>query len=260
MHIAVVTGASSGIGRCFALELAKREPLDELWAIALPGPELDSLQAELSIPVRLFPYDLTDSGNLQRYAALLESEQPCVSVLVNAAGFGQFALSTAVPLDISCNMVDLNTKALLSVCQLTLPYMRRGGSIINMGSLSAFQPVPYINVYGATKAFVLSYSRALGVELRPRGIRVIAACPGWVNTPFFKRAVVDPNAVTYYNSIWKPQDVVARAFHDLARGRDVSILGFPIRLQVFLTKLLPHKWIMAIWMRQQKHNRRPAED
>jgi short-subunit dehydrogenase len=152
-------------------------------------------------------------------------------------------------------MINVNVKALAALSALCVPYMPPGSAILNMGSLSAFQPVPYINVYGATKAFVLSHTRALNVELRPRGIRVMAVCPGWVETEFFDHAVSGNGAVTYFNKIWKSEDVVRRAFADLARGRDVSILGASVRFQVLLTKLLPHPLVMWVWMRQQKHSK-----
>lgn len=257
MNIAVVTGASSGMGRVFAIELAKTQPLDEIWVIARREQRLKELQNLVSVPVRVLPYDLTVQENIEAYAALLAREKPNVAVLVNASGFGRFTLTTNVPLDVSLHMIDLNVKAIVSMCNVTLPYMTRGSRIINLGSLSSFQPVPYINVYGATKAFVLSYSRALNVELQPLGIRVIAVCPGWVKTEFFDHAVVDEDAVTYYNYMWEPEDVVAKALRDLSKGKDLSILGAPIRMQVLLTKLLPHKLVMRVWMKQQKHDKYP---
>ena len=114
-----------------------------------------------------------------------------------------------------------------------------------------FQPVPYIGVYGATKAFVLSFSRALNVELNSRKIRVMAVCPGWVKTEFFDHAVVD-DTITYYNKVFTPEEVISRALRDMKKGKDVSVCGFSIRAQVLLTKLLPHKIVMKIWCRQQK--------
>ena len=148
-------------------------------------------------------------------------------------------------------MADLNVKALMTVTHLVLPHMEKGGEIYNLGSLSSFQPVPYIGVYGATKACVLSFSRALNVELKAAGIRVMAVCPGWVKTDFFQRAVHD-DTITYYNRFYTPEQVVTRAIRDMARKKDVSIVGFPIRMQVLGVKLLPHRLVMKIWCRQQK--------
>ena len=256
MNIAVITGASSGMGRDFALRISKTEQLDEMWIIARRKERLEELKERLGLPVRVLCLDLTDEKSLAEYSALLADIKPNISLLVNASGFGRFALSDDIPLEISQSMIDINIKALVSMTDISLRYMSRGSRVINVGSLSAFQPVPYINVYAATKAFVLSYSRALNVELKPRGIRVVAVCPGWVKTEFFEHAVTDNDAVTYYNYLWESADVVTKAFRDLKKGRDVSILGAPIRIQVFLTKLLPHKFVMKIWMRQQKHDKR----
>ena len=108
------------------------------------------------------------------------------------------------------DIIDLNDRALTAMCPLVLPYLHEGRRIYNMGSMSSWQPVPYINVYGASKAFVLSFSRALNVELVSRGIRVMAVCPFWVKTEFFDHAVSD-DTVTYYSRYYEAPDVVRRA-------------------------------------------------
>ena len=141
--------------------------------------------------------------------------------------------------------------------------MKRGSKIVQVDSLSAFQPVPYMTVYGASKAYVLSYSRAMNVELKPRGIRVMAVSPGWVKTDFFDRAEQDRNApvVSYMNVLYEPADVVRTAIRDLYHTKkDLSIHGFPVKAQVFGVKLLPHKLIMKIWMNQQKLDQKQPQD
>jgi short-subunit dehydrogenase len=129
--------------------------------------------------------------------------------------------------------------------------MKRGSEIYQLGSLSSFQPVPYIGVYGASKAYVLSFTRALGMELKPRGIRVMAVCPFWVKTEFFNRAVTD-DTIVYYARYYEAKNVVTQALRDMKRGKDVSIHGKYAQAQVFATKLLPHKAVMKIWCKQQK--------
>lgn len=255
MKIAVVTGASSGMGRQFALQLTQYEKFDEMWVIARRQQPLEELRAQVGCPVRPICLDLADSAALASYSALLQQHAPQVAVLVNCAGFGKFGRYDEIPLEDCMGMIDLNCKALVAMTQLTLPYMAAGGRIVQLDSLSAFQPVPYLNVYAATKAFVLSYSRALGRELRQRGVRVLAVCPGWVKTAFFDRAGTTSNtAITYFNALFQAEDVVRTALRQLYRGKkDVSIHGASIRLQVLATKLLPHRWVMEIWMRQQKH-------
>lgn len=250
--IAIITGASSGMGRDFVHQLDRDEKFDEIWVIARRAERLEALRSEIRASLRTLPMDLTDPDSFTRYQSLLEADKPDVAVLVNASGYGKFARHDEVSLDETLGMIDLNCRALVAITELTLPYMQKGGRVYQLGSLSSFQPVPYINVYAASKAFVLSYSRALNVELKPRGIRVMAVCPGWVRTDFFDRAETqEKKTITYFNRIYESADVVKLALRDMKRGKDVSILGLPVRNQVRAVKLLPHKLIMAIWMKQQ---------
>lgn len=251
MKIAVITGASSGMGREFVLQLSQKETLDEIWVIARRRERLEALANEVGTPIRALALDLTDPASLQIYRGLLATERPEIAILVNASGFGKFGAFETMDIDAMMNMIDLNDKAYVAMTYLSLPYMREGGEIYQLDSLSSFQPVPYINVYGATKAFVLSFSRALNVELKKRKIRVMAVCPGWVRTEFFDRAVVD-DTIVYYNKFFTPQQVIRRAIRDMKKGKDVSVCGASVRWQVFLTKLLPHRLVMKIWCRQQK--------
>ena len=251
MRIAVITGASSGMGREFVKQIDAAESFDEIWVIARRKERLEELCEGAKNKIRPVPLDLMKRESFDEYKTLLESEKPNVALLVNGSGFGRFGAFTDIDLDTQLDMIDLNDKALVAMTYLTLPYMKEGGRIYQIDSLSSFQPVPYIGVYGATKAFVLSFSRALNVELKKRKIRVMAICPGWVRTEFFDHAVTD-DTITYYNRYYDSDEVVERALKDMKKGRDVSVCGFPIRMQVRLTKLLPHKLVMKIWCKQQK--------
>ena len=251
MKIAVITGASSGMGREFVKQLDAQNAFDEIWVIARRKDRLESLAAEVKAPIRPICLDLSEKESYDEYAALLAAEKPDVAILVNGSGFGRFGAFEDITLEDQLSMVDLNDKALVAMTYLTLPYMKEGGQIYQIDSLSSFQPVPYINVYAATKAFVLSFSRSLNVELKKRGIRVLAVCPGWVRTEFFDRAATD-DTITYYNRYFDADEVVTRALRDMKKGKDVSVCGFSIRAQVLLTKLLPHRIVMKIWCMQQK--------
>lgn len=251
MKIAVITGASSGMGREFVLQLSREKQFDEIWVIARRSDRLAALQDEVQTKIRPISLDLTKEESIAEYQKLLEAEKPIVDVLVNASGFGRFGTFSEMELEALYRMIDLNSKAYVGMTYATLPYLQKGSEVYQLDSLSSFQPVPYICVYGATKAFVLSFSRALNVELKKRGIRVMAVCPGWVKTEFFDHAVTD-DTITYYNRFYTPDQVITRALKDMKRGKDVSICGFPVRAQVFMTKLLPHKLIMKIWCKQQK--------
>ncbi len=178
MNIAIVTGASSGMGKEFVIQLSRYIQVDEIWAIARRETALRQLQQACSVPVRPICLDLCDSGSFLRYQAMLQEKTPNVRLLVNAAGFGKFGSFQTISLEDDCRMIDLNCKALVAITRLTLPYMQSGSHILQLDSLSAFQPVPFITTYAATKSFVLSYSRAIAAELKAAGIRVMAMNPG----------------------------------------------------------------------------------
>ncbi|MBO5836459.1 MAG: SDR family NAD(P)-dependent oxidoreductase [Oscillospiraceae bacterium] len=254
MKIAVVTGASSGMGQEFVRQLSQYVTVDEIWVIARREDALKQLQSEVSVPLRVLALDLCEKESFSAYAALLEQEKPDVKLLVNAAGFGKFGSFDDISTEDDCRMIDLNCKALVWMTRLTLPYMDRGSHILQLDSLSAFQPVPFITTYGATKAFVLSYTRAANQELKPRGIRMMAMNPGWVKTEFFNHAMVtNGSKVQYFNHLYEARDVVATGLKHLYKTKkEYSVHGFPIQNQVRLVKLLPHNIVMKVWMNQQK--------
>ena len=253
MNIAIVTGASSGMGREFVLQLSQYVQVDEIWAIARRESALKSLES--AVPVRPVVLDLCKNSSFTAFAQLLETEKPNVKLLVNAAGFGKFGAYHKVPLEDDLRMIDLNCKALVAMTRLTLPYMQAGSHVLQLASNSSWQPVPYITTYGATKAMVLSYSRALNRELKEKGIRMMSMNPGWVKTEFFNHALQTnaDNEVRYYDRIYEAADVVATGLKDLYKTKkDFSIHGLPVQLQVRLVKLLPHSFVMNTWLKQQK--------
>ena len=255
MNIAIVTGASSGMGKEFVLQLSNYVQVDEIWAVARRKENLEALQAQVSVPVRPICLDLLKEESFADMEQLLAAQKPNVKLLVNAAGFGKFGPYHKVSITDDCRMIDLNCKALLVMTRLVLPYMETGSHILQLDSLSAFQPVPYITTYGATKAFVLSYCRAMNRELKPRGIRMMAMNPGWVKTEFFSHAMKTngDGEVQYFNRLYEADEVVATGLKDLYKTRkDYSIHGLPVKLQVLGVKILPHSIIMNIWLNQQK--------
>ncbi len=254
MNIAVVTGASSGMGRQFVLQLSQYVQVDQIWVIARRRSYLEVLEKEVTVPIRAICLDLCDPDSFETYRELLEQEQPNVKLLVNAAGFGKFGDFHQIPMEEDLRMIDLNCRALVAMTRLTLPYMHSGSHILQLDSLSAFQPVPFITTYGATKAFVLSYTRALNTELKSEGIRVMAMNPGWVKTEFFNHALqTNDSRVKYFNHLYEAEDVVATGLKDLYRSKkEMSIHGLPVRNQVRLVKLLPHSLVMKVWVNQQK--------
>lgn len=254
MKIAIVTGASSGMGREFVRQLSDYVTVDEVWVIARRENALFSLKDECSYPIRPVALDLCDPESFARLSALLEEIKPDIQLLVNAAGFGKFGKFQNIPLEEDLRMIDLNCKALVSMTRICLPYMASGSHILQLDSLSAFQPVPYIATYGATKAFVLSYARALHTELKKTGIRMMSMNPFWVRTEFFDHAcATNHSEVQNYIKVYEAKDVVATGLHDLYKTKkQVSIHGFIAKGQCLLVKLLPHSLVMKVWIRQQK--------
>lgn len=250
MRIAVVTGASSGIGRELVYAVDKRELYDEIWVIARRADRLEELRDKCRNKIRAISLDLAKTDNIGQYSAMLETEKPEVAMLVNAAGCGEFGPFETADLERLLNSASLNSLALTAMCRVSLPYMKRGSAIINMGSNSVWQPVPYQAVYGASKSYVLSLSRAIGRELKPKGIHVMCVCPGWIKTEFQQVAKHD-DYIKYVDRWYGPDEVAAQAMKDLDRKKTVSILGYPVRRQVRLVKFLPVDLVMNIWCKQQ---------
>lgn len=250
MRIAVITGASAGIGREFVYAVDRQDSFDEIWVIARRKERLEELRGACKNPIRPISLDLSSIENVDEYKALLEKEQPEIAMLVNAAGCGVFGPFAEKDLKKQLSSAQLNALSLTAMCHVSLPYMRAGSSIINMGSNSAWQPVPYQAVYGASKSYVLSFSRALGRELRSDGIHVMCVCPGWIKTEFQQVAHHD-EYIRYVDRWYGPDEVAAQAMDDLKKKKTVSILGHPVRRQVRLVKLLPVNLVMDIWCKQQ---------
>jgi len=254
MKIAVFTGASSGIGRAIAEAADKEYTFDEIWLVARRADTLLAMASSFRNKVRPLALDLLNPDDIRAYGELLAAEQPEVALLVNAAGCGYFGPFADTDLQKLLNSAELNSKALMAFCHLSLPYMRSGDGIINIGSNSSWQPVPYQAVYGASKAFVLSFSRAIGRELRGKGIHVMCVCPGWIKTEFQAKAKHD-DFIQYVDRWYSPEEVAVQTMKDYRKKKTVSILGAPVRRQVRLVKFLPVNLVMRIWCRQQGYEK-----
>ena len=257
--IIVVTGASSGMGKEFIVQIAQKEKVDEIWVIARRANRLTELKEKVDNIVAI-PLDLTKEEDLVKYKNKLEKEKPNIVILCNCAGFGIFDHSENIDLETKLNMIDLNIKAPVSMIDYSLPYMQKGAKIMNFASCAAFQPIPYINDYAATKAFILSYSRALNRELKYKKIHVLAVTPFWTKTEFFDRAVIpdQKEVVIKYSVMYSAEEVVKKAIKDLYKKKDVSVYGGQNKFQRFLTKILPHSLVMSVWCRQQKLDGTPG--
>ncbi len=245
--IAVVTGASSGMGKEF-VKLLLWEKVDEIFILARSEEKLLSLREEMGERIRVFPIDLSDRKAIEAFRQTLSEEKASIRYLVNNAGFGKFGSHRDISFYDNANMVDLNCTAVVLMTEICLPYMEKGSRIVNLASLSAFQPVPYLNLYAATKAFVRNYSRGLNEELKEDGITVTAVCPGWVDTAFFDRAKTDsPQAPTHFRPMAKADQVAFRALSDAKKGKPLSVYGWYPKLCHLLSKMFPQAWMMKLW-------------
>lgn len=248
MKVAIVTGASSGLGREFVKQIAEKySKLDEIWVVARRENLLEELKNEIGDKIKIFAYDLADNNALMGLYEELESSNPDVKILVNAAGYGKVGNFSEGNYDEETGMVDINCRALTAITYMVIPHMSKKSKIINFASAAAFLPQPSFAVYAATKAYVLSFSRALGMELKDRGISVTAVCPGPVKTGFFD--VADPDKKTpLYKKIMmaKPGKVVQKAINDSAVGNELSVYGVKMNVFRVLSRILPHRWLMKL--------------
>jgi len=250
MKIGIVTGASSGLGRAFARELDKTMALDELWLIARREERLRALAGELRCRGRVMALDLTEPDSVLLLRAALEEEKPEVAALVCAAGFGKFGRAEDMTLEENDSMIALNCRAAVDVTRVCIPYLERGSRVLEICSCSAFEPLPGMNLYAATKAFLLRYTRALRWELKDRGIKVTAVCPCWVRTGFeaVARDSENGNAVGRFTKLaQRPQGVAAWALSMNALDLAVATCGPLALVQRVGGKLLPSAAVMAVW-------------
>ena len=250
MRIGIVTGASSGLGREFVRQIAAKERLDELWVIARREDRLRQLREETALPIRPVCLDLTRSESFPVLRKLLETEKPDVRILVNAAGFGRMGNYAEISPEDSAGIIDLNCRALVNMTLTVLPYISRGSRILEIASSSAFQPLPGLNVYAASKAFVLHYSRALRWELFGRGISVTAVCPYWVRDTEFiplARKTRNSRAVRHVPLASRSRMVVSHALLDSRLNLPVSTPGIVCVLQRIAVKFIPHEIVMLFW-------------
>jgi uncharacterized protein len=226
--MALVTGASSGIGSEFARALAARG--DDLVVVARDVSRLDALaerlEAEHGVDVEVLSADLTSKKGRAVVEARLESAEPAVDLLVNNAGMGTYGKFAELSREGEARVIRLNVLAVLQLSHAALPGMieRGRGGIINVSSLAGHQPTPLNATYGGTKAFVTSFSQALHEELRGTGVKVMVLCPGFTRTEFQERAGLDSGSVPSF--MWQtPEPVVAAALRAYDQGRAVCIPG-----------------------------------
>lgn len=245
-RIAVVTGASSGMGKEYVIQIQKLyKNLDEIWVIARRQKRLEELAKKSSVKLVPLIMDLNNSNDYEILSLKLSEENPQIAMLVNSAGFGVHGYFKEQKPEDAFGMIDVNCLALTKITYICIPYMRKNSRIINMASAAAFFPQKKFSVYAASKAYVFSFSRSLNIELKKQQIYVTAVCPGPVNTEFFKKDNCDINKTFYKRMVMaNAKDVVACALKDSVNKKEMSVYGLSMKAFYFLTKLVPHRLML----------------
>ena len=248
MNIAIVTGASSGMGRDFVKQLSALNDVDEFWLVARRENVLNEISKEVSAPCRIIVGDLSDDSTFDKVKNLLSSEKPQIKWLINSAGFGLIGRFDELSERKQRGMIDINCTALTEMLEVCLPYMSKPSHIINMASAASFLPQPDFAVYAATKSYVLSLSRALRHELRKEKINVLAVCPGPVDTDFFKIAEAGETMMKSYKKLFmtNSETVVRGALKSALKCKSVYVPTFKIKLLWLGTKIFPHSLLIKI--------------
>lgn len=241
--IAVITGATGDIGEEFVKKLISE--VDYVWAVGRSENKLAALKdayGDKIVPVKA---DLANKDEIHSVCAKIENDKPSIKYLVNNAGVAKMAPVSGFSLEEISNMLDINDKAATLICRACIPYMVKDSYILNIASASAFQPNPYIALYSASKAYLLSFTRSLNVE--NDNITCTAVCPGWVDTKMLPKT--NKGKDIKYPGMVTADKVVDAALKDCKKGRDVSVCSFYYRYMRFLSKVMPHRTLMKFWVK-----------
>ena len=268
--IAVITGASSGLGAEFALQISHNYQnfFDELWLVARRKENLDNLAGKISFlsqgkKIKTISLDLSGKNGVnalndifiaEKQKLETENKKLSISILVNNAGFGTYGPFEKTPVEKEMQMVDLNCTTVTGICGISLPFMNENSIIINTSSLAAFMPLGNFAVYAASKSFVLSFSIALAAELKEKGIKVCALCPGSVSTEF---ANVASNGVRKeVKGGIAPQKVVEHCLKQAFKGKKTSLYRFKWRFTAFLSRFVGRFFVAEF---TYKYHKRPYD-
>ena len=258
-QVAVITGASSGIGAGLAEALAARGA--QVVLVARSAPRLEELAARLRHAggiAHVLPMDLTEAGAAQKLHAAVRTLDLPVDTLINNAGTGYYGPFESEPIERLTQTLQLNIVALAEVTRLFVPeLLLRKGTILNIASTAAFQPTPFMSSYGATKAFVLSFSEALWAEYRDRGLRVAAVCPGPVETPFINAMGADVRRTSIFRNPMTIEAAVGACLKALDASGPSSIVGTMNWLSAQMIRLSPRMFtalLSAAMLKQGARN------
>lgn len=243
--IAIITGASSGLGREFAYQIDNNREIDEIWLCARRSQRLNDLSAKLQHPTKIIAGCVCDYQWQDKLRKKLNSDKVKIHTLINSAGIGKIGSVEEVGLEHNSLMVEVNVLALTKICSICLPYIMNEGRIFNLASVAAFLPQSNFAVYAASKAYVLSYSRALNQELKDKQITVTAVCPNPIETEFFNYAGRKKQADIIKKMSYEDVDkVVKTAFYKSNKNKDISISSFMAQLIRLVSRIFPHTFIL----------------
>ncbi|MGK7915962.1 MAG: SDR family NAD(P)-dependent oxidoreductase [Prochloraceae cyanobacterium] len=259
MKTALITGASYGIGAAFARELAARNT--NLVLVARSADRLQHLASELQeqwkIQTDVLVEDLTAPGATKSVFEAVSQKELTIDLLINNAGFGDYGVFTQRNLGKQLQMIQLNITALVELTYLFLPAMKRcgEGGIINVSSIAGFQALPYMSVYAATKAFVLSFSEALWAENQGTGVGILALCPGPTESNFPKVAEFPESSFGANMKLTSAEDVVRDALSALEKNQSISVTGgLANQIIVNLPRFLPRELLVSTVEKQFRIN------
>ena len=248
-RIALVTGASSGLGKMYACLAAERfKDIDEIWLVARREDKLAETAELVSRTTRSIVCDLSESEDLEKLRFILKEENVRVGILFNCAGFGKIGDYGSLNIEQQTGMIDVNCTAAVKVADMCIPYMEKGDHIINVCSAAAFQPLQKLGIYAATKSFLLKYTRSLRLELLPRKIMVTAVCPYWIrDTEFIKVAMTGDTGVKHFPVASDVYTVGRVSYRGAMIGLPVVTPGIICTIHRFFSKLLPDTVLQYIW-------------
>ncbi|WP_341530555.1 SDR family oxidoreductase [Nostoc sp. UHCC 0302] len=251
MPTALITGASSGIGKAFADELAARQT--NLVLLARSEEKLNQLAKQLQdqykIKVDVIVKDLTEANAAAAVFDVIKTKGLTIDLLINNAGFGEYGDFAEGDGEKQVKIVQLNILALVDLTHKFLPLMRQrgAGGIINVSSITGFQPIPYLSVYAASKAFILSFSEALWAENFPYGVRVLVTCPGPIETNFFAEANFPTALARSTDKMYSAKKVVCETLQALENGLPTVITSdITTSLRSKLSRLIPRKILLSM--------------
>lgn len=241
MNIALITGASSGIGREYVKQLADEKDIDEFWLVARRKERLEELQKYTAKKIVPLALDLSKEESYTVIQNELIEHNPSITYLICAAGLGKVGAIRDNNLNDVQNMLRINIESSVKITRIALDYMHKGSHILEIGSIVGFQPMPYFGIYGASKAFMQSYTKSLHEELLKSKIKVTLVCPYWVkDTEFISKAKVIGERYSHYPFATTKEKVVRKSLCANRKNRIVCTPDVVSTMDRIISKIIPN--------------------